>query len=821
MRKWTPGHGFPHYSPVEGVHGLSGGGGRCKDRGRLAMDNLLKRYDVLWTVVIFLLMIPLMRFEAFSLIEDELLSWRHLLRWQIADTQATTFSANDIVLVRTDEAFYSEYGGFPLRRADYGKLARNLAELDASVVAVDALFDYPNAYGEDPETAALFAEAGNVVLVSKATIDTDGRRPLGITYPVSALREVSRSGYSNIASQSRVRTRISRLRVFPELTSRQDGWPFAIMALAMHLGVEPELEDGRLIIGDIDVPLHRGLDLVIDFPELPGGTRFLSQSYGFSAMDILNMNEMRPDEIRDLRLDVAGKIVIIGDTSQAANDIFDTPVGQVYGAEIIANTMHTLLQRAPIRPAHFMVEILQLLAFGALILATSLIRTAPTRVLATLLLFGGYMTFGILIYGIAGTMIAMTYTLLAGLIGVVLISLRYFLTVDESLALSNRESAESNRMLALALQGQGQLDMAFDKFRKIPLDPGVADLVYNLALDFERKRQFNKAVSVYDYLKSWKADYRDVEERRKGAQAAVDNPMKGSGGTLMLTTGGTEKPMLGRYEVEKELGQGAMGIVYQGRDPKINRVVAIKTLSLEAEFEGDMLKEVKERFFREAQSAGRLNHPNIVAIYDAGEEQDLAYIAMEFLKGKDLSANTDPESLLPLPTVLDIMIQCADALDYAHRENVVHRDIKPGNIMYDHESGKATLTDFGIARITDASRTRTGTVLGTPNYMSPEQALGEHVDGRSDLFSLGVVLYQLSTGFLPFQAESMASLMYKIVNDKHPDPAVYRPDLPTGLRKIVHNALGKNPSKRYPTGAKFAAHLRLLRDRVGGERKQA
>jgi len=168
-----------------------------------------------------------------------------------------------------------------------------------------------------------------------------------------------------------------------------------------------------------------------------------------------------------------------------------------------------------------------------------------------------------------------------------------------------------------------------------------------------------------------------------------------------------------------------------------------------------------------------------------------------------------------------LMIQCAEALDYAHRENVVHRDIKPGNIMYDEGAGKATITDFGIARITDASRTRTGTVLGTPNYMSPEQALGEHVDGRSDLFSLGVVLYQMSTGHLPFQAESMATLLYKIVNEKHPDPAVYSPDLPTGLRKIVHNALGKHPDKRYQSGAKFAAHLKVLRDRLTEERRQA
>lgn len=787
-------------------------------RGRLAVQNLLKRYDVLWTVVIFLLMIPLIRFEAFSLVEDELLSWRHLLRWQMADSQVTTFSANDIILVRTDEAFYSEYGGFPLRRADYGRLARNLAELGASVVAIDALFDYPNAYGEDPETAELFAEAGNVLLVSKGVIDADGRRPLGLTYPVAAFREVTRSGYSNIASQSRVRTRISRLRVFPELSSRRDGWPFAIQALAMHKGVEPRLDGDQLIIGDVSVTLHRGLDLFIDFPELPAGTRFLSEHYGFSAMDVLRMPEMRPDEVQDLRLDVEGKIVIVGDTSQAANDIFDTPVGQVYGAEIIANTIHTLLKGGPIRPPPFLIEILALLAFAALVLATSLIRTAPTRVLATLLLFGSYLILGILVYGLAGVALAMTYSLLAGLMGVLLISLRFYLASDESLGRAVQESAESNRMLALALQGQGQLDMAFDKFRKIPLDAGVADLVYNLALDFERKRQFNKAVAVYGYLESWQRDYRDVAERRQRAEAADANPMKhAAGSTMMLSGGGTEKPMLGRYEVERELGQGAMGVVYLGRDPKINRVVAIKTLSLATEFEGDALQEIKERFFREAQSAGRLNHPNIVAIYDAGEEHDLAYIAMEFLKGKDLSHHSDPEHLLPLPLVIELIIQCAEALDYAHKQNVVHRDIKPGNIMYDPESGKATITDFGIARITDASRTRTGTVLGTPNYMSPEQALGEHVDGRSDLFSLGVVLYHLATGHLPFQADSMATLLYKIVNEKHPDPATYRPDLPTGLRKIVHNALGKNPSKRYQSGAKLAAHLKLLQQRLAAE----
>ena len=782
------------------------------------MQNLLKRYDVLWTVVIFLLMIPAEHFEIFSLVEDEFLSYRHIVRWQAADLDAVTFSSDEIVIVNTDEAFYDAYGGFPLRRADYGVIAANLAELGARIVAIDALFDYPNAYGEDPETAGLFARAGNVVLVSRADIDSDGRRFLDLAYPIPAFREVTSSGYSNIQSQSSLRTRISRVRVYPEGARREDGWPFAVETLARMLEVEPALRDGVLTIGDRVIPLDHGLDFYIDFPELPGGTRFLSDAYGFSAMDVLRMDSMRPDEITDLRLDVEGRIVLVGDTSEAANDIFDTPVGQMYGVEIIASSIHTLMREAPLRPLPLWLEALAGMLFIALVLSTALVRQPATRVLATLLVFAGYIAAAFSAYAMAGAIVGMTYSLFAGLCGVVLINLRYFLATDETLAASERAGAESNRMLALALQGQGQLDMAFDKFRSIPLDESVADLVYNLALDYERKRQFNKAASVYEYLSRWRKDYRDLAQRLERARAFDANPLKASGGGAgSMVLDGTEKPMLGRYEVQKELGQGAMGVVYQGIDPKINRVVAIKTLSLAQQFDADMLTEVKERFFREAQSAGRLNHPNIVSIYDAGEESDLAYIAMEFLKGSDLSRYTTPDTLLPLTTVLELMVKCAEALDYAHQQSVVHRDIKPGNIMYDPETGTVKITDFGIARITDASRTRTGTVLGTPNYMSPEQALGDRVDGRSDLFSVGVVLFQLTTGHLPFNGDSMASLMFKIVNEQQPDPGELRPELPGALRKVIQNALGKQPDRRYQSGARLAEHLRMVLQRLIAE----
>jgi serine/threonine-protein kinase len=372
-------------------------------------------------------------------------------------------------------------------------------------------------------------------------------------------------------------------------------------------------------------------------------------------------------------------------------------------------------------------------------------------------------------------------------------------------------------MLGLALQQQGQLDMAMEKFRKCPMDDSMMDVLYNLALDYERKRQFNKAISAYQYMADYDPTFRDLKQKLARAQKLEETVILGGGSssaanaTLIMDPNSAEKPMLGRYQVEKELGKGAMGVVYLGRDPKINRVVAIKTMALKEEFEADELTEVKERFFREAETAGRLNHPNIVTIYDAGEEHDLAYIAMEFLKGHDLARYTKPDALLPVPTVVQIIFKSALALHYAHEHNVVHRDIKPANIMYDPESGSLKVTDFGIARITDSSRTKTGTVLGTPTYMSPEQVAGKKVDGRSDLYSLGVMFYQMLSGSAPFRAESMASLMYKITNEPAPNLLQARPDLAQQLpmlAAIIDKALSKDPADRFQNGQEFAVAIK-------------
>jgi serine/threonine-protein kinase len=396
-----------------------------------------------------------------------------------------------------------------------------------------------------------------------------------------------------------------------------------------------------------------------------------------------------------------------------------------------------------------------------------------------------------------------------------LVSKRFIVT-ERAKVKSDENSAESNRMLGLAYQGQGQLDMAWDKFRQVPLSDALMDNLYNLALDFERKRQFNKAESVFRHMHGFNPKFRDLEQRLSRAKQLSETVMLGGGAATGRTNvsilgegGALEKPMLGRYQVEKELGKGAMGVVYLGKDPKIGRVVAIKTMALSQEFEADELAEVKERFFREAETAGRLSHPNIVTIYDAGEEHDLCYIAMELLKGGDLVSFTKAGSLLPPSKVISIVARAAEALGYAHKQGVVHRDVKPANLMYHPETDTLKVTDFGIARLTDSSKTKTGMVLGTPSFMSPEQLAGKRIEGRSDLFSLAVSLYQLLSGKLPFEGESMAQLMFKIATEPPTDIRTVNPGLPPGLVAFLERAMAKNPDERFQSGEEFAQSLRI------------
>jgi len=271
---------------------------------------------------------------------------------------------------------------------------------------------------------------------------------------------------------------------------------------------------------------------------------------------------------------------------------------------------------------------------------------------------------------------------------------------------------------------------------------------------------------------------------------------------------------LGRYRILEELGRGAMGVVHRAEDPSLGRIVAIKAVKLSADAADSM--DYQARFYQEAKAAGSLSHPGIITIYDTGHEQNWAYIAMELLEGVELR-DLMARGRMPLHHALDIAAQVADALEFAHQRGVVHRDIKPGNIMVLH-GNHAKIMDFGIARMRVSSvETQVGLVLGSPKYMSPEQVAGRRVDHRSDIFSLGVVLFEILAGIAPFSGRDVGDLMYAVVNTHPPRPSQLNPSVPDMLDLIVAKALHKDLAARYQSASEFAADLRLCRDALGEE----
>jgi len=270
---------------------------------------------------------------------------------------------------------------------------------------------------------------------------------------------------------------------------------------------------------------------------------------------------------------------------------------------------------------------------------------------------------------------------------------------------------------------------------------------------------------------------------------------------------------LGRYQIDAEIGRGAMGVVYRARDPKIDRTVAIKTISLAGQELADE-RAYRERFVQEARAAGRLSHPGIVTIFDAGEETDShePYLVMEYIAGEPLSKIMSGEDRkLPLPAALQFAHEIAEALDYAHSQGVIHRDIKPANILITQE-GHAKIADFGVARLNQELITQTGQIFGSPAYMAPEQLSGKQADTRSDLFSLGVILYSMITGFRPFQGNSAQTVCFKVMNIEPVPVTSLQHELPPALDAIISRAIAKDPDERYQSGSELASDIQAFRE---------
>jgi serine/threonine-protein kinase len=312
--------------------------------------------------------------------------------------------------------------------------------------------------------------------------------------------------------------------------------------------------------------------------------------------------------------------------------------------------------------------------------------------------------------------------------------------------------------------------------------------MYKLSLAFEQQAKPERAEAVLEWMK-----------RTQGVSEVSRTAMEKVAGA---------PTRLGRYVIDRRIGRGAMGAVYLAKDPRINRAVALKAIPIEKEFEDEELKEARLRFYREAESAGRLAHPNIITVFDAGEDKGLAYIAMEYVPGIPLKQFTDPKRLLAPKRALELCASAAEALDYAHNQGVIHRDIKPANLMYNPKEGHVKITDFGVARMTDNNSTKTGIVLGTPMYMSPEQLGAEDLTGHSDLFSLGVTLYELLAGEVPFKATNIAVLMTKITTEDPAPISKRRAGIPPSVDAVLAKALAKRPQDRFSCGAEMAIALR-------------
>ncbi len=796
--------------------------------------------------------------------------------YDFASTSTTRQASDRIAVIAIDDQSIANIGRWPWPRDVHAKLIDQLSAAKAKTVVHTAFFFEPqvdpglvfirkmkdalgttadagaaneqigtliaeaeSALDTDAVLAASMQKAGNVLVPSVFTLGEQQGKPDNLlpAYALkSAMDELSGFSVSAVRGQQpieligNVAAGIGHLNQFPDVDGAVRVEPLLVNYYGKAVPSMALLAAAKsLNLGPTDIKLNAGESVQI------GKLRVRTAENALKLPQFYRGHDGKPAFAVDSFYDVltgkipaskyTDKIIIIGATAAGVGVQFPVPgYTSLSPAETVAHITSSILNE------HFIVQPAWSVwtSLGVFLLIAAYVTAGVPRLSAgkaatiTLALFVLLLAVEFGLLSTAATWIKLVFPATALVLGHLALTTKRFLMTEAGKVKSDEESAETNRMMGLALQGQGQLDMAFDRFRRVPMADAVMGNLYSLALDFERKRQFNKAEAVYQHMAAYDPEYKDLKAKLHRAKNLSETVMLGGsgghpGGTMLLDGGAVEKPMLGRYQVEKELGKGAMGVVYLGRDPKIGRVVAIKTMALSQEFAGEELVDARERFFREAETAGRLQHQNIVTIFDAGEEHDLAYIAMEFLKGSDLADFCRGGQLLPVTKVLSIVARVAEALAYAHKQNVVHRDIKPANIMYEMESDTVKVTDFGIARITDSSKTKTGLVLGTPSFMSPEQLAGKKVDGRSDLYSLGVMLYQMLAGVLPFRGESMSELMFKIANEEAADIRIIRPELQENLANVVALALSKRPETRYQTGDQFAADLRAMEAQLVGQ----
>jgi eukaryotic-like serine/threonine-protein kinase len=573
---------------------------------------------------------------------------------------------------------------------------------------------------------------------------------------------------------------------------------FPLVVAASYFGLATEsliIKDNMILLKEHTVPLTKGEVFI----------KFSKTMKRYSFADVLNN--------KNLKEDLKGKIILIGLNDYKSRTL-DMP-GVVSETQLNAQLLDNMINSGTISRPSIMpyLEIILILVIG---IAVTFFFPIKGRIGSTVLVSGIFL---LILSTELILLIAMGIWLKTAYIAGCLVSV-YLALVLKDLFISEvfrKESPEEARLLGINYQGKGLLDQAFKKFQRLPHDNGSKELIYSLGLEYENKNRIDKALEVYEYIAGI-GGYQDIEERiarlKKSEKSSVTGSLQTFDGAGKASDSGDRgRTWIGRYEILGILGKGSMGLVYKAQDPKINRLVAIKTMRFSDEFEEDLIHEIKERFFREAEIAGQLSHPSIVTIHDVGDDGDLTYMAMEFLEGEDLDKFISKGNLLSFRRVLDVIFKIAEALDFAHKASVIHRDIKPANVML-LKNGNVKVTDFGIAKAISSSRTKTGVILGTPNYMSPEQIMGQKIDPRSDIFSLGVLFYQLITGELPFHGDNLSGLLYQITQIKHPSPRSHNPKIPGICEQILDKAMAKDPNKRFRSAGEMARVINALGQRI-------
>jgi serine/threonine-protein kinase len=524
-----------------------------------------------------------------------------------------------------------------------------------------------------------------------------------------------------------------------------------------------------------------------------------------SVEDLLN-GDIPGDLLRD-------RIVLIGNLAANETIGYRTPFSQnMPPAEMLATAISNLLQADFVLRPYWLgtAELVFLFVLGIAIFLsapTMSINRAATLIAVVVIVLMAAEAYLFIAHGIWVQLVtAAIFTVLG--IGTIQATDKFRLTS------ASGDSPKATAGPVSHIDANDQLDLAFSVLRQQPPTEETKKRLYAIAVTHGKLKEYSKAERVLIYLAALDPKYRDVSEKLKKLSGARKKPLQ-TNTVPPSETAPVAKPettgairTLGRYKLERTLGRGAMATVYLGTDPNINRKVAIKTIALAEEFSDADLEAAKAQFRREAESAGRLNHPNIISIYDIGEDGNVAYLAMEYFEGKALNYYAQSTNLLPPKWVLELTARAAEALHYAHGQGVVHRDIKPANLMYDAATDSLKITDFGIARLTDTSRTKTGIILGTPSYMSPEQLAASDVTGKSDLYSLGITMYQLLTGTTPFRSDSIPKLMDKIINDKHKPVSSIRDDVPLSVDVVLDQVLAKKPEDRFANGRAMALALR-------------